>query len=64
MLARYVTLRPVERVAVGLDEMSPHLPLAVMTSEDSRFCQHRGVDWEALRDVVEAADEDGPVRGA
>jgi monofunctional glycosyltransferase len=64
MIARYVTLRPVERLAVGLDEISPHLPLAVMTSEDSRFCQHRGVDWEALRDVVEAADEDGPVRGA
>jgi monofunctional biosynthetic peptidoglycan transglycosylase len=35
-----------------------------MTSEDSRFCEHRGVDWDALWDVVEAADEDGPARGA
>ena len=35
-----------------------------MASEDARFCQHGGVDWEALRDVVEAADEDGPARGA
>jgi monofunctional biosynthetic peptidoglycan transglycosylase len=63
MLSRWVTLRPVERQVVGLDEISPHLPLAVLASEDSRFCQHSGVDWEVLRDVVEAADEDGPVRG-
>lgn len=64
MLARYATLRPVERVDLGFNDISPHLPLAVMTAEDSRFCRHDGVDWEALRDVVEAADEDGPVRGA
>jgi monofunctional glycosyltransferase len=64
MLSRWVTLRPVERQVVGLDEISPQLPLAVLASEDSRFCQHSGVDWEALRDVVEAADEDGPERGA
>jgi monofunctional biosynthetic peptidoglycan transglycosylase len=64
MVSRWATLRPVERVFVPLDEISPHLPLAVMTSEDSRFCEHLGVDWDALREVVEAADEDGPARGA
>jgi monofunctional biosynthetic peptidoglycan transglycosylase len=64
MLARLVTLRPVERTVVGLEEISPHLPLAVLASEDARFCQHAGVDWEALYQVVEAADEDGPARGA
>jgi len=64
MLARLATFRPVERTLVDLDEVSPHLPLAVMSSEDARLCQHGGVDWEVLREVVEAADEDGPVRGA
>ncbi len=64
MLGRWLTLQPVERVFVNLEEMSPHLPLAVMTSEDSRFCEHHGVDWGALWTVVEAADEDGPARGA
>jgi monofunctional biosynthetic peptidoglycan transglycosylase len=64
MLSRWLTLRGVERTAVTLEEVSPHLPLAVMASEDARFCQHWGVDWDALRDVVEAADEDGPARGA
>jgi monofunctional biosynthetic peptidoglycan transglycosylase len=64
MLARWATFRPVERTAVPLERVSPHLPLAVMASEDARFCQHRGVDWEALHDVMDAADEDGPSRGA
>jgi monofunctional biosynthetic peptidoglycan transglycosylase len=64
MLARYATLRPVERIAVDLEDMSPHLPLAVLTAEDQRLCQHNGIDWDALREVVEAADEDGPARGA
>jgi monofunctional biosynthetic peptidoglycan transglycosylase len=64
MLGRWLTLQPVERDHVDLDGISPHLPLAVMTSEDSRFCEHGGVDWDALRQVVEAADEDGPSRGA
>ena len=64
MLARLVTLRPVDRTVVSLREISPNLPLAVLTSEDARLCQHGGVDWEVLRDVVDAADEDGPVRGA
>jgi monofunctional biosynthetic peptidoglycan transglycosylase len=64
MLGRWLTLQPVERDFVGLDEIAPSLPLAVMTAEDSRFCEHNGVDWDALWDVVEAADEDGPARGA
>jgi monofunctional glycosyltransferase len=64
MLGRWLTLRGVERTAVSLDEISPHLPRAVITSEDSRFCQHGGVDWDALRQVIEEADDDGPSRGA
>lgn len=64
MLGRWLTLQSVERVYVPLEGISPHLPLAVMTSEDSRFCQHGGVDWDAIREVVEDADEDGPSRGA
>lgn len=64
MLGRWLVLQPVERDFVSLDDISPQLPLAVMTSEDGRFCDHSGVDWDALRDVVEAADEDGPARGA
>ena len=33
--------------------ISRHLPAAVVTSEDARFCAHSGVDWEAVQTVVE-----------
>jgi monofunctional biosynthetic peptidoglycan transglycosylase len=64
MLGRWLTLRSVTRTPVPLDSVSPALPIAVIASEDNRFCRHRGVDWGALREVVESADEDGPSRGA
>jgi monofunctional biosynthetic peptidoglycan transglycosylase len=64
MVGRWLTLRGVERTAVTLDDISPYLPRAVISSEDGRFCQHGGVDWDALRQVMEEADEDGPSRGA
>jgi monofunctional biosynthetic peptidoglycan transglycosylase len=64
MLARTLTGRSVERSVVGLDAVAPALPAAVIASEDARFCQHAGVDWGALREVVEDAEEGGPTRGA
>lgn len=62
MLGRWLTLQPVARQAVPLEAISPFLVQAVMASEDQRYCLHNGVDWGALRDVVD--DEDGPSRGA
>jgi monofunctional biosynthetic peptidoglycan transglycosylase len=62
MLGRWATLKGAERVAVPLDAVAPAVPLAVVASEDARFCLHGGVDWDALREVVE--DEEGPSRGA
>lgn len=34
------------------DEISPHLVRAVLASEDSRFCEHSGFDWEAMRKAI------------
>lgn len=64
MLARLVTFRAVERDWVPLDEISPALPRAVIASEDGGFCRHWGVDWGAIREVIEEASEDWPERGA
>ncbi len=64
MLARYVTLQPVQRDYAPLDRMSPALVAAVVLSEDAGFCRHGGVDWQALGEVLEDADENGPARGA
>lgn len=33
---------------VPLDEMSPHMPVAVMASEDARFLLHHGFDYDAI----------------
>ena len=33
---------------VPLDEMSPHMPVAVMASEDGRFLLHHGFDFDAI----------------
>ncbi|MEJ0095882.1 MAG: monofunctional biosynthetic peptidoglycan transglycosylase [Methylocella sp.] len=64
MLARWIKGESVERLYVPLDRISPNLREAVIASEDAQFCRHNGVDWGALREVIDTADEDGPSRGA
>ncbi|HLG22916.1 MAG TPA: monofunctional biosynthetic peptidoglycan transglycosylase [Candidatus Manganitrophaceae bacterium] len=36
-----------------LSGISPHLQHAVIVSEDDRFYEHDGFDWEAIKDAVE-----------
>jgi monofunctional biosynthetic peptidoglycan transglycosylase len=64
MLARWATFKSVDRRPVPLASISRHLPMAVVMSEDARFCRHSGVDWDALSQVIADTDEDGPSRGA
>jgi monofunctional biosynthetic peptidoglycan transglycosylase len=47
-----------------LKDVAPVLVASVIASEDAQFCRHGGVDWDALRKVIDEADEDGPSRGA
>jgi monofunctional glycosyltransferase len=51
---------------VSLDQMSKHLPRAVLSSEDARFCEHSGVDWIEFQEVVDEVfdDDEEPIRGA
>ncbi len=46
-----------------LDQISPNLIAQVITSEDSRFCKHHGVDWTALDKAVDAVAEGKPKGG-
>src|ERR1700731_1756123 len=64
MLARSLEGETVERQYVPLERMSGFLRAAVIVSEDARFCEHNGVDWSALRGVLDRAGADGPTRGA
>ena len=56
MVGRWLTGAEVRRDWTDLKGISRQLPLAVIASEDSRFCLHEGVDWDALWSVIEAAD--------
>ena len=60
MAWRWLTGAPVVRQWVDLGAMSPLLPLSVVGAEDAKFCSHHGIDWDALRDVIDDA-EDGEV---
>ena len=64
MLARSLRGETYERDYVPLNAVAPVVVAAVLSSEDARFCRHHGVDWDALHEVLEEADEDGPSRGA
>jgi monofunctional biosynthetic peptidoglycan transglycosylase len=63
MLARWATGRTVARDWLDLKSISPFLPLTVMGSEDSRFCSHRGIDWDALQDAMDDAEDGEAARG-
>ena len=63
MLWRWVRGERVQRIWADIEHISPALPLAVLTAEDARFCQHFGVDWQGLQSAIEDA-EDGEIRGA
>lgn len=38
---------------VSIDEISPSMPTAVMASEDARFLEHHGFDFEAIQKAAE-----------
>ncbi len=66
MLLRALGGAGIDKQWVGLDEISPNLLRAVISSEDARFCEHRGVDWREFQGVIEDAldSEEAPARGA
>ena len=66
MLFRLFSGNGLSKDWVSLDEMSPWLAKAVITSEDARFCEHYGVDWVEFQGVVEDVfdDDEGAIRGA
>jgi monofunctional biosynthetic peptidoglycan transglycosylase len=53
---------PVERTWVSLDNIAPFLVDSAVMSEDGRFCEHAGVDWQELAKVLDR--HAGPNRGA
>jgi monofunctional glycosyltransferase len=49
----------------AVDDMSPHLPRAIVAAEDGRFYRHSGFDWEEFRRArADARARGRPMRGA
>ena len=64
MLRDRLAGKEVQRQGVPLSAISPHLPRAVIAAEDSRFCQHRGFDREAIEAALRSNQEGGRLKGA
>lgn len=62
-----MNLRPkgteLSRTWTPLERLSPNLVSAVIAAEDSRFCQHHGIDFDALNTALADNKEGGRRRG-
>ena len=63
MAWRWLTGAPVSRQWINFSAISPALPRSVIGAEDAKFCSHHGVDWDALRDVIDDAEDGEVTRG-
>jgi monofunctional biosynthetic peptidoglycan transglycosylase len=64
MLWRWVTLQPVTRDWVSIDDVAPVAVRSVVVSEDARFCSHGGIDMVEFNKVVDAYLDGEETRGA
>src|SRR4029079_14710987 len=63
MLQRWVSGQGSLHEWLNFEDMSPNVIRAVLVSEDARFCEHNGIDYEAIEDAFEDAGS-GRLRGA
>ncbi|MBI1340398.1 monofunctional biosynthetic peptidoglycan transglycosylase [bacterium] len=54
----------VRREWTSIENISPQLVRAVISAEDSRFCEHDGFDMEEIRRAIAEQDDRGYLRGA
>jgi monofunctional biosynthetic peptidoglycan transglycosylase len=62
MARRALTLRSIDYEWSDLDRISPNLITQVIAAEDGRYCEHWGVDWDAL-DAAAGAFAEGRAKG-
>ena len=64
MLHQHLAGREVDYRWAPLEQISPYAALAVISSEDQNFFDHRGVDFKAVRDAIEDNQTRRRPRGA
>jgi monofunctional biosynthetic peptidoglycan transglycosylase len=62
MLLKALGGNGIDKSWTSIDDISPRLVRAVMTSEDQRFCFHHGIDWVEVENALD--DDEGRFRGA
>jgi len=63
MAWRWLTGAPVNRHWVDFNAISPFLTRSVVAAEDAKFCNHHGIDWGALREAMDDAEDGEATRG-
>lgn len=56
--------RSIQHRWVDWPQISPHVKVAVIASEDQKFPEHRGFDLESINDALEERERGRRVRGA
>lgn len=64
MLSRKLSGDKIIHPWTQLEDISPNLVYAVIAAEDSRFCEHNGIDFEAVEDALGEVKNGGRRRGA
>lgn len=52
MVQRAIAGEDIKRNWTKLEDISPYLVSAVIAAEDSGFCSHEGIDWNAVQDAI------------
>ncbi len=64
MAQRALSGQAVNHPWTPLEEISPHLVTAVVAAEDTRFCLHGGIDFDAIDQALEELKNGKRLRGA
>lgn len=64
MLQQMLTGEAISHEWAALENISPNIVRAVVASEDGRFCEHNGVDFVAIKKVMDRAGSGNSMRGA
>ncbi len=64
MIWQGATGTDVRRDWVSIDDIAPVLVHSVLMSEDGQYCNHQGIDWGALSEVIDGALDGERPRGA
>ncbi|MEZ5894699.1 MAG: monofunctional biosynthetic peptidoglycan transglycosylase [Parvularculaceae bacterium] len=64
MLQRKLSGDVIHHPWTRIEDISPYLVTAVIAAEDTRFCLHDGIDFEAIDKALEEAERGRKLRGA